>query len=435
MIPKYNRPAAPVSSTYPDGPTATSAAADIHWRDFFTDPRLKRMVELSLKNNRNLRVAALNVELYEAQYRIQRSALFPTVAATGSFTRARAEGTTTNEWNVGVGVVSYELDFFGRLRSLSKEALEIYLASAETRRSTVISLVADVATQYLTLLDDQEQLALAQQTLTSYEASYQLIKLQFETGTTNALDLAEAESEVHTARVNVFEYQRLAGEALNYLVLEVGEPLPANLPSGRKLVDQGMLADIPAGLPSDLIARRPDILAAEHSLLSANASIGAARANFFPQITLTGSGGFASAQLSNLFSASSAVWSVGPSISVPIFNGGENQATLDVAKVNKRIQIAMYEGTVQTAFREVSDALISRGRYAFEVGAASDLVAADQKFYDLSMLSYKEGIETYVTVLIAEEALYTAKSNLITTRTNLLANLITLYKALGGGWQ
>jgi multidrug efflux system outer membrane protein len=196
-----------------------------------------------------------------------------------------------------------------------------------------------------------------------------------------------------------------------------------------------MLADIPAGLPSDLIARRPDILAAEHSLLSANASIGAARANFFPQITLTGSGGFASAQLSNLFSASSAVWSVGPSISVPIFNGGENQATLDVAKVNKRIQIAMYEETVQTAFREVSDALISRGRYAFEVSAASDLVAADQKFYDLSMLSYKEGIETYVTVLIAEEALYTAKSNLITTRTNLLANLITLYKALGGGWQ
>jgi multidrug efflux system outer membrane protein len=441
MIPKYKRPDAPVAAQFPGGSDQAGLASDIRWRDFFLDPRLKRLVGLALENNRNLRVAALDVAMYEAKYRIQRAALLPTIDADGSFTRSRTtvapstQPVTYNEYSATVGTTSYELDFFGRIRSLKREALETYLASEESRRSTEISIVAQVATQYLTLLADQEQLDLARQTLLSLQRAEGLDQLGFDTGTVSQLTLATAESQVHTAEVSVFEYERQTAQAVNYLTLLVGETLPGDLPPVGTLAAQGTFTDLPAGLPSDLIARRPDILSAEHTLLAANADIGAARAAFFPTIALTASGGFASTQLSSLFSSSSTIWSVAPSISVPIFNGGANIATLDEAKVNKKIGIANYEETIQTAFREVSDAIVARDRYVYELDAQEKLVAAEQRVYDLSNLTYGEGIDSYLTVLIAQQNLYSSQSNLINTKANRLANLVALYKALGGGWR
>jgi multidrug efflux system outer membrane protein len=447
MIPKYQRPAAPVPAQFPGGADRSGDAADIAWREFFTDPRLKRLVELALQNNRDLRVAALNVEQYQAQYQIQRAALAPTIDAGGSYARTRAveqfpeggtlraAGFTYSQYSVSVGTTSYELDLFGRVRSLNQQALEQYFATEETRRSTEISLVAQVAAQYLTLLQDQEQLELAHQTLGVVQGSYDLNKKGFDTGKSSELDLSTADAQVQTARVNVFNYERLVAQAENYLALLVGAPLPADLPAGRPLSGQGTFADLPAGLPSDLIARRPDILSSEHTLLAANANIGAARAAFFPTITLTASAGTTSFQLSKLFNSASEVWNFAPQISVPIFNGGLNQATLDAAQVSKRMDIAGYEKTIQTAFREVADALVARDRYTEQVAAQEALVAAEQRRFDLSNLRYRQGVDSYLTVLTAQQDLYSSQSSLISTRTDRLGNLVTLYKALGGGWK
>jgi multidrug efflux system outer membrane protein len=441
MIPKYKRPDAPVAAQFPGGSAQAGLASEIRWRDFFLDARLKRLVGLALQNNRNLRVAALTVALYQARYRIQRAELVPTIGATASFARSRTtippstQPVTYNEFGATVGTTSYELDFFGRVRSLNRQALETYLASDESRRSTEISLVAQVATQYLTLLADQEQLNLAEQTRSSLQRSFALNQLGFDAGTVSQLTLATAESQAHTAEVSVFEYERLTAQAVNYLTLLVGETLPADLPLGGSLSEQGTFTDLPAGLPSDLIARRPDILSAEHALLAANANIGSARAAFFPTVSLTASGGFASTQFSSLFASNSTIWNFAPSIGVPIFNGGANIAALDEANVSKRIQIATYEETIQTAFREVADAIFARDRYVYELGAQHNLVLAEQRVYDLSKLSYSEGVDSYLTVLVAQQNLYTSQSNLITTKVNRLANLVALYKALGGGWR
>ena len=465
MIPRYQRPAAPVAGRFPDGADRSGDAADIGWRDFFADPRLKQLVALALENNRDLRVAALTVAQYQAEYRIQRSALFPTIDATANYTRSRSagytsgatgvatntaavgatslgsesttglNGSTSNLFSVSVGTTSYEVDLFGRVRSLNQQALETYFSSDETRRSTQISLVAQVATQYLDLLEEQEQLALARQTLAAVQVQYDLNKRSFDAGADSELDVATANAQVQTARVQVFEYERLVDQAANYLSLLVGEPLPAGLPPGRSLAGQGTFAPVPSGLPSDLIARRPDILAAEDTLLAANANIGAARAAFFPVISLTASGGRTSVQLSQLFTPAAAVWSFAPQISLPIFNGGSNLATLDEAKVEKRIEVANYEKAIQTAFREVADALVARDRYNGEVSAQESLVAAEQRRYDLSNLRFRQGADNYLTVLTAQQDLYSAQTNLINTRTERLGNLITLYKALGGGWK
>lgn len=493
LAPKYERPAAPVAERFPGGPRVSGDASEIRWRDFFADPRLKRAVELALENNRDLRVAVLNVQQLQAEYRIQRAALFPTIDATGSYTRARSAGVTSDNgssvattagggvagtgnggtgttgggtgttpgggagsaigsttsavgstsrngstnsiYSVSVGTTAYEVDLFGRVRSLSKQALETYFASDETRRSTEISLVAQVASQYLTLREQEEQLKLARQTLAAVQESYNLNRRSYEVGTVSELDLSTADAQVQTARVNVYNYERLVGQAENYLTLLVGQPLPADLPAGRSLEGQGTFAKLPGGLPSDLIARRPDILSAEHTLLAANANIGAARAAFFPVITLTASGGNTSLELSNLFKHAAAVWTFAPQISVPIFNGGANVANLDYAVIGKRIEVANYEKAIQTAFREVSDALIARSRYAKQVEAQEALVASEQRRYDLSNLRYRQGADSYLSVLTAQQDLYSSQNTLINTRTDRLANLITLYKALGGGWK
>jgi multidrug efflux system outer membrane protein len=447
MIPKYQRPAAPVPSQFPGGGAPSSDAAEIRWRDFFVDPQLKSLVQLSLQNNRDLRVAALNVAQYEAEYRISRSDLFPTINASGSFTRSRTiesfpeNGSlrqipvTYSQYNVSVASTAYEVDLFGRVRSLNKQALEKYFATDETRRSTEISLVAQVATQYLTLLADRDQLALAQQTLAAVEESYRLNKKGYDLGTVSELDLTTADGQVQNARTTIYMYERMAAQAENYLTLLVGRPLPSDLPVGKTLQGQGIFNDLPAGLSSDLLCRRPDILSAEHTLLAANANIGAARAAFFPVITLTASSGASSVKLSQLFNSSAAVWSFSPRISIPIFNGGLNRANLDVAEVDKRIEIANYEKAIQTAFREVADGLVARGRYTSQLAAQEAAVAAEQRRYDLSNMRYRQGVDSYVTVLTAQQDLYSAQSTLITARTDQLANLISLYKALGGGWE
>jgi len=460
MIPEYQRPQSPVAENFPgDSANVSGDAADIRWRDFFSDPRLVRLIEIALENNRDFRVAALNIEQAQAQYRIERSGLFPRVDAVGFYARqhgaandsstqtsspdggsAAAPPTTGNlltgeEFSLTVGTTAYELDLFGRVRSLNRRALETYFAREEARRSVQLALVAEVATQYLTLREQQEQLALARQTLSAVQQSYDLNKRKLDIGTASELDLQTADTQVQTARVNVVALERLSAQAENLLSFLIGQPLPEDLPDGRSLREQGVLTEIPAGLPSDLLTRRPDILAAEHTLLAANADIGAARAAFFPVIALTGNTGIANIELSQLFTNDAFVWSFAPQISVPIFTGGANTANLDVAKVRKRIEIANYEKTIQVAFREVADGLAGRATYDREIGNREALVAAQQRRYDLTDVRYRNGADSYLAVLLAQQDLYAAQRDLLRSRTERLANLVTLYKALGGGWQ
>lgn len=453
LAPTYERPDAPVSSAYPTGPSYKAdvagsgvAAADIGWRDFFTDPLLQQLIEQSLTNNRDLRVAALNVEAARAQYRIQRSDLLPSVGIAGKETAQRSpadlsasgQATTSHNYQVGAALSSWELDLFGRIRSLSDKALESYLALDETRTATQLTLISEVANAYLTLRADQELLSLTRDTLKSQDDSYTLTKQSFDQGLSTALDLSQAEISLRTAQRNLSQYTRQAAQDRNALVLLVGQPLApemsAALDDAVKL-DDGMLPTaLPAGLPSDLLARRPDIRAAEHQLKGANANIGAARAAFFPTISLTGNAGTASASLGGLFDGGSGAWSFVPQITVPIFAGGSLLAGLDLAKVQKNIQVAQYEKSIQTGFREVADALAGRGTLDEQIQAQQLLVAANQRAYDLSDQRFRQGIDDYLTVLDSQRSLYTAQQTLVDTRLSRLSNLVTLYKVLGGGW-
>ena len=346
MMPKYDRPAAPVSGSWPNGSTQSNAtntaAADIDWRDFFDDPRLQNLIGLALENNRDLRIAALRVEQARAQYRIQRAELFPGVQGDASMTRQKFSGAVTafnggtvlTTYSLDVGA-AYEVDLFGRVRSLKREALEKYFATDEARKSVQIALVSEVATEYLTQLRLLEAKAIANQTLKTVQTSYDLNKRSFEAGAASELDLRTAEAQVQTARVNAANYLQLLAESENALVLLVGQPLPNDLPSGKPFRQQHLLTDLPVGIPSEVLQRRPDILAAEHTLKAANADIGAARAAFFPRILLTGSAGTASAKLTDLFTGPSATWSFSPQITVPIFDVGGTRAKLDVSKISK----------------------------------------------------------------------------------------------------
>ncbi len=451
LQPVYQRPALPVAGAFPVGQayqaiatkagSTTLPAADIGWRNFLPDPRLQRLVELALQNNRDLRVAVLNVEKVRAQYQIQRASLFPQVSgnAGGSDSGTPASvssshnATVSHDYSVGLSA-SWEIDFFGRLRSLSDAALEQYLASADARQAAEILLVSQVADQYLGTLAYDEQLALTQGTLQTAQASYKIVKLQFDTGTASELDLRLSQTTVEQAQVNYSAQLRLRAQAENALVLLVGQPLPRDLPQAVRLDAQPILADIPAGLPSDLLQRRPDILQAEATLRSENANIGAARAAFFPRIALTGSLGTASATLGGLFAAGSSAWSFIPSLTLPIFNAGANQANLDVARIQKDIGIAQYEKTVQTAFREVADGLAARGTYDDQLAAQQRYTAAQQRRFELANMLYTNGSDSYLNVLTAQTDLYAAQQALITARLNRLTSLVDLYRALGGGW-
>jgi len=436
MMPQYERPAAPVAGSYVAA-TGTNApsAASLGWSEVFTDERLRKLVELALTNNLDLRVAVLNVEQSRAQYRITRSASLPTVNGSASYTRSHADGVTAEQWNASLGTVAYEVDFWGRVRSLNRQALEKYFATDAARRSAQVTLVAAVATEYFTLREVAEQIQLAQSTLQTVQESCNLNQAMFDAGASSELDLREAQAQVATAKINVLTYQRQQAEAVNDLTLLIGGPLPADLPAARPLSDSGLLADLPAGLPSELLERRPDILEAEHTLKAANADIGAARAAFFPSLSLTASVGTTSSQLSQLFGGGTGVWSFSPQITVPIFTGGQNLADLDAAKVSRRIEVANYQKAIQTAFREVSDALVDTASYARQTEQEAVLVAAQQGRYDLASTRYRQGDDTYLNTLTAQQDLYAARQGLLQAQFNELASRISLYKALGGGWK
>ncbi|HWW09508.1 MAG TPA: efflux transporter outer membrane subunit [Candidatus Acidoferrales bacterium] len=447
LEPVYERPPAPVAGTYPAGPAyqqttgGTAAFADeIGWRDFLTDPRLQRLVQIALANNRDLRVQALYIAQAQAQYRIQRSNLLPQVAAGASETASRSvsnitrQNVTTRVDDVGVSLSTWELDFFGRLQSLDHAALQQYFATAQARKAFQIALVAQVADQYLTLLADDDLIVVTQHTLETAQQSYNLMLLQFNTGTANEESLSQAQTIVEQAKANYAAQVRTRAQDENTLVLLLGAPLPADLPSARPLNSQSILADIPAGLPSDLLMRRPDIMESEANLRGANANIGAARAAFFPSITLTGGLGTESAALSGLFGGGSLAWSYVPSITVPIFEGGRLRANLDVATVQKDINVAQYEKSIQTAFQEVANDLAARGTYDDQVAALERYVAASQRYLDIAQQRFRGGVDSYLNVLTAQTSLYTAQQLLVTARLQRLTTLVSLYRDLGGGW-
>jgi outer membrane protein, multidrug efflux system len=446
MAPKYSRPQAPVPPAFPTGPAyqGTSAKgpalAEIVWTDFFVDPQLRKVIALALDNNRDLRIAALNIERSQALYRIQRSELFPALNGVASYdavhTPRSLTGTgravTSHSYSLGAAVSAYELDLFGRIRSLNEQALQQYLATAQARRSVQISLVSEVANNYLTLAADRERLRIAQDTLTAQQASYSLTKSRFDMGVATALDLSRAQTTVETAQVDIGRYIGLIAQDQNALQLVVGAPVPADLLPGA-LTTITVVKDVSPGLPSDLLQRRPDILQAENLLKGANANIGAARAAFFPRITLTGAGGLSSNDLAGLFAGGAGAWSFLPQITVPIFNAGANKANLKVAEVERDISVAQYEQAIQVAFREVADALAQYGTLGSQLSAQTALVNSSADSYRLSDARYQGGIDNYLSVLDAQRSLYAAQQGLVTLRFSRLSNMVTLYKVLGGG--
>jgi multidrug efflux system outer membrane protein len=449
LIPAYEQPAAPVASRFSGDATSSANAApvaEIGWRDVFIDPALQRVIELTLTNNRDLRIAVLNIEKARAQYGVQRAALFPTVnaAAGESASRTPADlsvggsATTAHSYSATLGFSAYEIDLFGRVRSLSAQALESFFSTAEARRSTQISLVAEVVTAYLTLASDQDRLKLARDTLASQNSTYQLNQRSFDLGVASALTLRQAQTSVESARVDVERYTAQVAQDRNALVLLAGIELPDTLlPTGlpdAAVAASSPLATIPPGLPSALLQRRPDILQAERDLKAANASIGAARAAFYPRISLTASAGSSSASLSGLFGSGSGTWNFAPQISLPIFDAGANRANLTIATTNRDISVAQYEKAIQTAFREVSDALVQRSTLGRQLAAQEALVGASSEAFRLSDARFKRGIDSYLSVLDSQRSLYTAQQNLIGTRLSRFTNLVTFYKTLGGGW-
>jgi multidrug efflux system outer membrane protein len=458
LEPHYKRPVAPVPATWTGGAPQTSEnrtpVPDIGWRQFFPDPGMQRLIELSLANNRDLRVAVLNVQAAQAQYRVQRADLFPSIAANGleqvekypagvfatgaqgaPAAGSTAAGVTIRYFQAGVGFTSYEIDLFGRVRSLEHAALERFLSSAETRRSTQISLIAEVVSAYLAVMADETILKVTRETLESQTASYELTRRSLEAGATTALAFRQAASTVDTAKANLAAYTRQAAQDRNALALLIGGPLPGDLSFEADLGTVNLSADLPAGMPSEVLASRPDVLAAEHQLIAANADIGAARAAFFPRITLTGSYGTASTQLSGLFKAGSSAWTFSPQITVPIFAGGANKANLDLNKIEKDINIAQYEKTLQTAFREVDDALAARQTLDDQLAAQRAVLEDTSQSYQLADLRFRSGVDSFLSVLDAQRALYSAQQGVVSLELMRLQNMATLYKALGAGMR
>jgi len=462
-------PAMPQSSATPAGDSAGSpaqaapdaaarSAAQIGWREFFTDPKLQTLIEQALRYNYDAQIATLNIAAARAQYQIQRAQLFPKISATatetvekfpaavaplasgaGGGTGVGGIGAASGSgvfrfFDVGIGFTSYELDLFGRIRSLNHAKLQQYLGFVETRRSTQISVIAEVANAYLTWLADQKLLRITEDTLSSQQQSLDLIRMSFDGGVATALDLHQAETTVATAQANLAQYLRQVAQDQNALVVLLGAPLPNEFVADVELDEERLLTDLPAGVPSEVLVQRPDILAAEHNLIAANANIGAARAAFFPSILLTGSYGTASTQLSGLFKQGSTAWTFSPQISLPIFAGGANVASLDLAKVQKNILVVEYEQAIQSGFREVADALAGRATLDSQVAADTALVKASSESFRLSNMRFTGGVDNYLGVLDSQRLLYTAQQSLVSVKLARLQNLVTLYKALGGGW-
>jgi multidrug efflux system outer membrane protein len=449
LAPKYTRPEAPVPASWPSGPAydnaqaapGAQAAADLRWREFFTDERLRSIIEEALKNNRDLRMASLNVERARALYGIQRAELFPTVDAVGSGSKqhvpadlsSSGKAATTTQYDVNLGISSWEIDFFGRIRSLKDAALQEYLATEQARHGAQILLVSGVANAYLAFAADRENLRLAQSTLDTQKAAYDLIRRRFDVGLSPELDLRQAQTRVDSARVDFAVYSRLAAQDENALDLLVGSKVPAGM-----LPDNLILAspfrEISPGISSEVLLHRPDILQAEDLLKAANANIGAARAALFPRISLTTAFGTASGELSGLFRSGSERWNFSPQVVAPIFDARAWSA-LEAVKVERKIALARYEKSIQTAFREVADALAVRGTLEDQLSAQQSLVEAASVTYRLSNARYMKGIDSFLGVLDAQRSLYAAQQGLIAVRLTRFANQVRLYAVMGGGSQ
>ncbi len=446
MAPKYERPSPALPVDWTAGaqvPAGTAGATLADWRQVVADEPMKRLIELAIANNRDLRVAALNIEKAQAQYQITRADLLPKIDATAGSNMARTparlsssgEAVTSHSYTVGVGFSAFELDLFGRIQSLKDAALEQFLATEEARRSVELSLVAEVGQAYLTLAADREQLALAEEILATQQDSLEIVKRRAEYGTAGDLDVSRAQTTVDTAQVQAARYQTKVVEDENLLALLVGMPLSQDLLPAKKLADVAPLAELPAGLPSEVLLRRPDVLAAEHQLKSANANIGAARARHFPSIGLTAFFGTASNEVNNLFQSGTGMWTFAPQIALPIFHAGAISAGVKSAEADKSILVAQYEKAVQTAFREVSDSLSRRASLVRQVQAQDSLASASARAYELSTLRYEAGVDGYLSKLDAQRSDATARSGRIATRLEQAANTLTLYKVLGGGWN
>ena len=466
LAPEYHRPESPVPENWPTqprvqrdtatgqvslsgqpaaavAPTANVPAADIGWREFFRDPRLQALIELALVNNRDLRVAVESVEEARAQYGVQRGAQWPSIGVGAQGTRQHLprnmrvdpSESISSTYQAGLGMTSFEIDLFGRLRNLSEAAYQSYLATEQSQRSVHIALVGAVAQSYFTLRAAEVQLELTQKTLAARQASYDLVKRRFDGGVSSEMDLNQARSLLDSATADLAQLSRLRAQSINALTVLVGAPLPDDLPTPAIFGRDQLLATVPAGLPSDLLARRPDIMAAENALKAANANIGAARAAFFPTISLTGLLGVASPSLGTLFSGGQGMWSFSPSITAPIFSGGSIRENLNVAKARSNIAVAQYEQTIQQAFQEVSDALAGEATYEAQLDALRSLQDTTGRTLELSNLRYANGIDSYLQVQSAQVDYFSAQLSLVQAGLAALNNRVALYKALGGGWS
>lgn len=450
LAPTYEQPALSVpetlASTQATPVVAQEAAlAYAQAQTWIQNAPLREVVALALSHNRDLRVAVENIEKARAQYGITRADLLPAISAQGQGTRSRSSADLSNngqssvseQYTAQLGFTSYEIDFWGRVRNLSEAGLQAFLQSEDNQRNVQIGLVADVSNAWLTLAADMTRLQLAQDTLASREQAYALTRRMFEIGSTSGLVLAQNLSTVETARADVAAYAAQVVRGRNALQLLVGGGVPAHLlPSTQTLAvaNASNLALLPApqDLPSSVLLQRPDVQSAEHQLRAMHANIGAARAALFPSITLTGSVGTGSRELDGLFGGGNGSWSFMPQIRVPIFDGGRLRAGVEVAQANQRMAVSQYEKAVQTAFKEVADALADRAQWGARLGAQTGMVLATQKAFDLSDARFKAGVDNYLTVLDAQRSLYAAQQTLITLRLAEQTNRVTLWKALGG---
>lgn len=441
ILPEFSKPAAPIPEKFPvvAEPAAVPAAApvaDIGWNEFFLNPDLRQTIAAALISNRDLKTAALRIEEARAMYNIQRSDRLPTVNGTAGVSDSRqllaGEMRDITAYQVGVGMTAFELDFFGRVKNLSEAALAQFFATEEAQRAMQVSLVGEVAKAWLTERGLSEQIALAERTLKARTTSYGLVKQRFDAGITNALELRQSETLVQTARSAVLSLKRQHALSINALALLVGTSVTPPTQSAN-LSSQAVTADIGAGLSSELLTHRPDIRAAEQRLRSTQANIAAARAAFFPRISLTAGLGLASTELGDLFQGNSATWNFAPQLVLPIFDAGRNKATLSLAEVRSDIAIASYEKTIQVAFREVADALSARATLSDEITAQEAVRAAQTARLELAQARYKNGIANYLEVLDAERELFAAEQQLLQTRLLKITNTVDLYRSLGGG--
>jgi outer membrane protein, multidrug efflux system len=447
LEPPYQRPASPVPAAFPtEAPYAQQApgVAPASWQAVFTGPKLQRLITLSLAQNRDLRIAVAQAQAARAQFHSQRAALFPTINGTGSALYSREylglppqfgpPDFNVTEYQLGLGTTSYQLDLFGRIRSQTRAALEQYLASEAGRRNAEITVAAEVASDWLTMASDESLLAVSRQTLASSEQTLELTRRRLAGGVGTALDEANALTVVQQARVDIGRYETQVAEDLDALQLAVGAPVPVELRPTNLDDPAANLPVVPGALSSTVLLRRPDVVQAEAQLKSANASIGAARAAFFPSISLTAQGGTASASLGSLFAPATMIWEFTPTITLPIFTGGLNKANLAYANAEDRLAVAQYEKAIQTAFREVADALAVQGRIDERITAQQGLVAAAEQSLRLSTALYERGQDTYLDVLTAQRTLYSAQQALVSLQLLAKTNIVTLYQVLGGGF-